>query len=113
MASISEFATSLAPGHVAIRNKKTAITKQERKVKGGVILNDETVKPYMEELAKLEAKMAKDKQKMSTGERVDNAAEQVMAAGQTNTEDIVAHKNVKFERVCAVLLASKNGTHFS
>lgn len=30
--------------------------------KGGVILTDETVKPYMEELSKLEAKMAKEKE---------------------------------------------------
>ena len=64
-----------------VKDMKTKSVKCSRTgdMKGGVILTDETAKPYKEELAKLEAKLAKEKEEMSTGERVDTAAAEVMA----------------------------------
>lgn len=75
-----------------IKNMKTQVRKCSRtgNMKGGVILTDETVKPYMEELAKLEAKFAKEKKQMSTGERVDTAAAEVMADAEQNNDEILA-----------------------
>ena len=72
-----------------IKDRRTKIVKDKSGgQKGGVILTDETVKPYMEELAKLEAKMAEDKDKMSAGERVDTAAAEVMAAAEQNKDEL-------------------------
>ena len=46
-----------------VRDMKTKSVKCSRTgdMKGGVILTDETAKPYIEELAKLEAKIATEK----------------------------------------------------
>ena len=64
---------------------------------GGVVLNEETVKPYAKQLADLEAKMAKDKEQMSTKERVDNAAEDVKADAEQNTAKILASLDANFK----------------
>ena len=73
-----------------VKDMKTKSVKCSRtgNMKGGVILTDETAKPYKEELAKLEAKLAKEKEKMSTGERVDTAAAEVMADAEQNKDEI-------------------------
>ena len=56
-----------------IKDRKTPITKKANgSTVGGVILTDETIKPYMEKLAALEAKMNADREKMSTSERMDD-----------------------------------------
>ena len=73
-----------------IKNRQTRIVKDKHgNKKGGTILNDETIKPYVEELEALEAKMAKDKEQMTTNERIDDAAEDVKANNDANTDRIV------------------------
>ena len=84
----SEDWAKITKPRTTIKNKKTPAVQQGGKVKGGVILTDETVKPYMEELAKLEAKIAKEKEEMSAGERVDTAAAEVMADAEQNKDEI-------------------------
>ena len=82
-----------------IKDRQTKIVKDKNgNKKGGLILNDETVQPYVRELEALEAKMAKDKEKMSTNERVDDAAENVNAHSDANTEKILAHVDACFEQ---------------
>ena len=48
-----------------VKDLETKENKDPRtgKIKGGIILTDQTVKPYKEELAKLEAKMKADREK--------------------------------------------------
>ena len=83
-----------------IRDRRTRIVKDKNgDQKGGVILTDETIQPYERELAALEAKMAEDKEKMKTGERVDAAAEDVKADAEQNKEDLMALINDKFEKL--------------
>ena len=54
-----------------ISDRKTTIVKDKNgNKKGGILLNDETAQPYVRELEALEAKIAKDKEKMSTNERL-------------------------------------------
>ena len=57
-----------------IKCGKTTEVKDPRtgKIKGGIILTDETVKPYKEKLAKLEAKIKADREQMSNVERIDD-----------------------------------------
>jgi hypothetical protein len=57
-----------------IKSGKTTEVKDSRtgKIKGGIILTDETVKPYKEKLAKLEAKIKADREQMSNVERTDD-----------------------------------------
>ena len=63
-----------------IKDRRTKIVKDKNGgQKGGVILTDKTIKPYVRELFALEAQMATDKEKMSTGKRADAAAQKVMA----------------------------------
>ena len=73
-----------------VKDMKTKSVKCSRpsNIKGGLILTDETAKPYKEELSKLEAKLTKEKEKMSTGERVDTAAAEVMADPEQNEDKI-------------------------
>jgi hypothetical protein len=72
-----------------IRDRKTTIVKDKNGVqKGGVTLTDETIKPYLKQLDDLEAKIAKDKENMSTGERVDTAAAEVIAGAEQNKDEI-------------------------
>lgn len=83
-----------------IKNRQTRIVKDKHgNKKGGIILTAETIKPYVEELEALEAKMAKDKEQMTTNERVDDAAEDVKANNDTNTDRIIDHINAKFEKL--------------
>ena len=83
-----------------IRDMKTTGVKcKDGRTKGGIILNDETVQPYVRELEALEAKMAKDKETMSTNERLDNAADDVNANNDANTEKILAHVGACFEKL--------------
>ena len=57
-----------------VKDMKTKEVKVSRtgKIKGGIILTDETVKPYKEKLAKLEAKIKADREQMSNVERIDD-----------------------------------------
>ena len=57
-----------------VKDMKTKDVKVSRtgKIKGGIILTDETVKPYKEKLAKLEAKIKADREQMSNVERIDD-----------------------------------------
>ena len=72
-----------------IKDRKTTIVKKSNgTTSGGVILTDETIKPYLDQLADLEAKIAEDKKAMTTEERVDNAAEEVIADAAQNKDDI-------------------------
>ena len=84
-----------------IKDMKTKSVKCSRagNSKGGVILTDETVKPYMEELAKLEAKIAKEKEEMSAGERVDTAAAEVMADAEQKKDEIKQYIAEHFAKV--------------
>ena len=84
-----------------VKDMKTTAVKCSRtgNIKGGVILNDETVKPYMEELANLEAKLAKEKEEMSTGERVDTAAAEVIADAEQNKDEIKSYIDEKFAKL--------------
>jgi len=83
-----------------IKDRQTKITKDKNGNKrGGILLNDETIKPYVEELKALEAKMAKDKEKMTTNERVDDAAEDVKANNDANTTELKAHIDAQFEKL--------------
>ena len=69
------------------REQRTPITKSRNgNTVGGAHLDDEAMKPYVKQLADLEAKMAKDREAMSTKERVDDAAQEVMANDDKNTE---------------------------
>ena len=83
-----------------IKDRQTTIVKDKNgNKKGGILLNDETVQPYVRELEALEAKIAKDKEKMSTNERVDDAAEHVNAHNDANTEKIIAHVDARLEQL--------------
>ena len=85
-----------------VKDLKTKVRKDLRtgKIQGGVILTDETVKPYMEELAKLEAEIAKEKEQMSTGERVDTAAAEVMAHAEQKKDEIKQYIAEHFAKLC-------------
>ena len=73
-----------------IKSRRTKIVKDKNgRTKGGIALDDETIKKYQEQLDVLESKMAKDKEKMTTNERVDNAAEQVIANADVNADKII------------------------
>ena len=84
-----------------IKDMKTTAVKCSRtgNMKGGVILTDEAVKPYMEELANLEAKLAKEKEEMSTGERVDTAAAEVIADAEQNKDEIKEYIAEQFAKL--------------
>ena len=83
-----------------IKNRQTRIVKDKHgNKKGGIILTAETIKPYVEELEALEAKMAKDKEQMTTNERVDDAAEDVKANNDANTAELKAYIDTKFEKL--------------
>ena len=83
-----------------IRDRKTTIVKDKNGVqKGGVTLTDETIKPYQKQLADLEAKIAKDKENMSTGERVDTAAAEVIADAEQNKDEIKQYIAEHFAKV--------------
>ena len=74
-----------------IKSRRTKIVKDKNgRTKGGIALDDETIKKYQEQLDVLESKMAKDKEKMTTNERVDNAAEQVIANADVNAARLKA-----------------------
>ena len=64
------------------KDKKTRIVKgKDGKLKGGVdfVEGSDLYNKYSKELADLEAKMARAKESMSTGERVDTAAQEIIA----------------------------------
>jgi hypothetical protein len=83
-----------------IKDRQTKITKDTHgNRRGGTILNDETIKPFVAELKALEEKLAKDKQKMTTNERIDDAAEDVKANNDANTAELKAHIDTKFEQL--------------
>ena len=83
-----------------VKDRKTTIIKNPNgNIKGGVILTDETLKPYMEKLAALEAKIAKDKEQMSIGERVDTAAAEVIADAEQNKDDIKEYIAEQFAKL--------------
>ena len=83
-----------------VKNRKTTIIKNPNgNIKGGVILTDETLKPYMEKLAALEAKIAKDKEQMSIGERVDTAAAEVIADAEQNKDEIKEYIAEQFAKL--------------
>ena len=72
-----------------IKDRRTTITKSRNgNTVGGIALDDDTIKPYMKQLADIEAQLKKDKDAMSTKERVDDAAKEVMADAAQNKEDI-------------------------
>ena len=73
-----------------IKEKKTRIVKDNRtgKTKGGVILTDETLNPFKDELAALEAKMAKEKKKCASVSEWTLPQEEVMADASQNKEEI-------------------------
>ena len=73
-----------------IKDRKTKITKDRHGApSGGVILNDETIKPYLEQLANLEAKLANDKgaSPMAAAPSVDGAAAPMAAASSVDGEN--------------------------
>lgn len=93
-----------------IKDRRTKVQKSRNgNVVGGKELNDETIKPYLEELAELEAKIAKDKEQMSTGERVDAAAQEAMANDDQNTADTQQFVHECFAR--AFPNKFRNGIH--
>ena len=93
-----------------IKDRRTKVQKSRNgNVVGGKELNDETIKPYLEELAELEAKIAKDKEHMSTGERVDAAAQEAMANNDQNTADTQQFVHECFAR--AFPNKFRNGIH--
>jgi len=84
-----------------VKDMKTKEKKDPHtgKIRGGIILTDETLKPYKEELTKLEAKIAKDKEQMSIGERVDTAAAEVIADAEQNKDDIKEYIAEQFAKL--------------
>jgi hypothetical protein len=83
-----------------IKERKTKVTKDRNgNPGGGIILDDGTIKPYLKELADLEAKIAKDKENMSTGERVDTAAAEVMADAEQKKDEIKQYIAEHFAKV--------------
>ncbi len=82
-----------------IKNRKTTITKDRHgNPSGGVILDEETIKPYVKKLANLEAQMAANKEAMTTKERVDDAAQEVMADAEQNKNDIISIIDNRFSK---------------
>ena len=53
------------------------------------MLNDETIKPYVEELKALEATIAKDKEQMTIEQRIDDATAGASANNDANTEKVI------------------------
>ena len=93
-----------------IKDRRTKVQKSRNgNVVGGKELNDETIKPYLDELAELGAKIAKDKEQMSTGERVDAAAQEAMANNDQNTADTQQFVHECFAR--AFPNKFRNGIH--
>ena len=82
-----------------IKDMKTKAQKSRNgNIVGGVILNEETAKPYAKQLAELEAKLAKDKEQMPTGERMDTVGQEVMANDDQNTEAVIAVVKAGFKK---------------
>jgi hypothetical protein len=80
-----------------IKNRRSQITKDRHgNTKGGVVLNDETIKPFVAKLKALEEKLAKDKEKMTTNERVDDAADHINAHNDANTDKIMVEVKREF-----------------
>ena len=75
-----------------LKDKKTRIVKgKDGKIKGGVDIVDgsDLYNKYSKELADLEAKMARAKESMTTGERVDTAAQEIIADAAVNKDVLV------------------------
>ena len=68
---------------VIIKDRKTPIIKKrDGRTAGGVSLTDETVKPYEEQLASLEAKVKEAKEQMTTVERMDDNTTEIVYASR-------------------------------
>ena len=63
------------------------------------MLTDETLKPYMEKLAALEAKMNADREQMSTAERMDDNTAEITAHGDANTDKIIESVQQSFAKL--------------
>ena len=79
-----------------IKDRKTPINKKPSgNISGGVILTDEHLKPYMETLAALEAKMNANREQMSTVERNhregDNTTETTAHGDATTMQPLCNH----------------------
>ena len=73
-----------------VKERRTTITKSRNgNTVGGVPLDDETIKPYLKQLADLEAKMEKDREAMSTKERVDYSTQEILADAEQKKDEIV------------------------
>ena len=91
-----------------IKDGRSKITKDRHGNKiGGNALTDIELKPYREKLADLEAKMAKDKERMSTGERVDTGAQEVMAQADSNHEEMKEHVSSELQSFLGKLNPNK------
>ena len=72
-----------------VKDKKTTIIKNPNgNIKGGVILTDETLKPYMEKLAALEAKTKTNREQMTTVEHIDDNTAEIIADAEQNKDEI-------------------------
>ena len=83
-----------------VKDMKTPVQKSRNgNTVGGTVLNAETVKPYLKQLELLEAKIAKDKEAMSTKDRVDDAAQEVMADAAQNNKKIIEALDDRFAKL--------------
>ena len=72
-----------------VKDRKTTIIKNPNgNIKGGVILTDETLKPYMEKLAALEAKTKTNREQMTTVEHIDDNTAEIIADAEQNKDEI-------------------------
>ena len=109
---------------VIIKDRKTPIIKKrDGRTAGGVSLTDETVKPYKEQLASLEAKVKEAKEQMTTVERMDDNTAELTAHNGINTDRIIESVQEGFSKLapkkfncvgkCAYIVAKPVGDYYS
>ena len=89
-----------------LKDKKTRVVKgKDGKIKGGVDIVDGSNlhNKYSKELADLEAKMARAKESMTTGERVDTAAQEIIADAALNKEVLADQLQANQEKTTEML----------
>ena len=107
-----------------MKDRKTQIIKKrDGRTAGGVSLTDETVKPYEEQLASLEAKVKEAKEQMTTVERMDDNTAEITAHNDINTDRIIKSVQQGFSKLapkkfncvgkCAYIVAKPVGDYYS
>ena len=86
-----------------IKCGKTPITKKPNgTISGGVTLTDETIKPYVEKLAALEAKTKTSREQMTNVEHIDDNTAEIIADAEQNKDEIKEYIAEQFATVAPI-----------